>query len=153
MHHVETLSKFSITEILCCVSQTLKVFLLWCVLWNNFQNHCACSQCEILLFFFFILFFPHAINILMHSNFNLGWSLCFCVVWNSMWQVSLFKSKLPCIEIITASKLIWDYIYKTYIVVRTNHLKSCNWYLYIVMQGLLLVFQEWFQFISWNSGS
>lgn len=40
---------------------------------------------------FFILFFPHAINILMHSNFNLGWSLCFCVVWNSMWQVSLLN--------------------------------------------------------------
>lgn len=70
-------------------------------------------------YFFFILFSPHAINILMHSNFNLGWSLCFCVVWNSMWQVSLFKSELPCIEILTASKLIWYYIYMTYIVVKS----------------------------------
>lgn len=86
-----TQCKFSITGILCCVSQTLKIFLLWCVLWNNFKNHCACSQWQIILFLFSSYFFLMPLTHLCTVILIWAESLCFCV----------------CYKLHVASVIIW----------------------------------------------
>lgn len=72
MHHVETLSKFYYyRNFMLCFTNVKSVSVVVCSSVKQFSKPlCMFSVRD--TFFCFVLFFPHAINILMHSNYNFG---------------------------------------------------------------------------------